>query len=57
MTLPLTKEDLVILKRLHKSQKDKKTADRIKLVFLYNQGYTQVQIALILLLDEDSISN
>ncbi len=45
------------LVRLHKAQKEKRTADRIKTVLLLNKGYKQKEIAELLLLDEDSITN
>jgi transposase len=57
MELPLSTENKIILKQMHRSTKDKKTADRIKTIILSDNGYTQKEIAVILMLDEDTISN
>ena len=43
------------LRKLHRQLKDRKSADRIKAILLYNQGYTKRQISEILLLDDDTI--
>lgn len=57
MNFPLSDEDRVLLKKLHKTEKNKKMADRIKAVLLYDKGYSQRQISEILLIDEDTVSN
>lgn len=57
MDIPVSSEDQEILFQLHRSTKEKKTADRIKTIILLNKGYTQKEIASILLVDEDTISN
>jgi len=40
MKIELTSEQVSFLRKLHKSQKDKVKADRIKIILLLNQGYT-----------------
>ena len=56
MDIPLSSENQQILFQLHRSTKEKRTADRIKTIILLNKGYTQKEIASILMLDEDTIS-
>lgn len=57
MQLPISPADRDQLTKLHKSAKDKRTADRIKTILLFDKGYTQKEIACILLLDEDTVRN
>ncbi len=57
MKLQLSQDEIDNLKKLHKSAKDKKTAYRINTIILLYKGYSQKQIADILLLNEDTISN
>ena len=57
MDLPLSPENRDLLHKLHRSSKDKRTADRIKLIILLDKGYAQNEIASILMLDEDTISS
>jgi transposase len=57
MDIPLSKEDQKALIQLHRNTKEKRTADRIKAIILLNKGYTQKEIASILMLDEDTISS
>ncbi len=52
----LTEEEVISLKQLHKQVSERRLADRIKLVLLLHQGYSQRQISGILLLDEDTIT-
>ncbi len=40
---------------LHKSQKRKRNADRIKTILLLNKGFTQKEVSEILLLDENTV--
>jgi len=56
MKIELTSEQVSFLRKLHKSQKDKVKADRIKIILLLNQGYTNEQVADILVLDSDTVS-
>lgn len=57
MDIPLSSEDQTALHQLHRTTKEKRTADRIKAIILLNKGYTQKEIASILMLDEDTISS
>ena len=44
-----------LLKQRHRSAKDKRSADRIKIILLLDKGHSSSDIAAILLLDEDMI--
>ena len=57
MDIPLSSEVEKALLHLHRNTKEKKIADRIKAVILLNKGYTQKEIASILMLDEDTITS
>lgn len=57
MNVPLSASDRETLKKLHKGEKIKKSADRIKAILLLDAGYTRNQISEILLIDEDTITN
>jgi transposase len=57
MTLPLSSNDRALLRKLHKGEKVKKNADRIKAILLYDKSYSLKQISEILLIDEDTVSN
>ena len=57
MDIPLSSEDQTALYQLHRTTNEKRTADRIKAIILLNKGYTQKEIASILMLDEDTISS
>ena len=52
----LTPEQRSELKSKHRSEKDRRTADRIKAILLSDKGWTFRQIAEALLLDEETIS-
>lgn len=52
----LTKQEIADLKALHKGTDYQKEADRIKAILLLNDGYTQREIATILLIDEDTVT-
>jgi transposase len=54
--MDLLAEEVAHLKRLHKAQKDRRKADRIKIILLLHKGYSQKEVADILLLDEDTIT-
>ena len=56
MPVVLTPEELVQLKALHKQQKDKRKADRIKLILLLHVGYSQAEVSVILMLDQETIT-
>jgi transposase len=57
MDFPLSSEDRVLFRKLHKTEKNKKIADRIKAILLFDNGYSQRQISEILLIDEDTVAN
>jgi len=52
----LTKREVDDLKALHKQAEYQKEADRIKAILLMRDGYTQREIATILLIDEDTVT-
>ncbi|MDB6096510.1 MAG: family transposase, partial [Francisellaceae bacterium] len=43
------------LKSLHHKERDKRKCDRIKAVLAFDDGYSYVEIARILLLDDETI--
>jgi transposase len=53
--LQLTEEEKTELKKFHKSIRDKNSGDRIKAILMLNDGYSCIEIAKILLLDEKTI--
>jgi len=52
----LTRQEISDLKALHKQAEYQKEADRIKAILLMHDGYTQREIAHILVIDEDTIT-
>jgi transposase len=54
--IQLSPEDLADLKRLHKLIKDKRQADRLKIILFLHMGFSQIEVAEMLLLDEDTIT-
>lgn len=54
--IDISKEDIEFLKRLHKTVKDKRKADRIKLILMLHKGFSQKEVSELLLLDEDTIT-
>jgi transposase len=52
----LSEEERRELKALHRCEKDRRSADRIKAVLLHDQGWPRKKIAKVLLLDEETIS-
>ena len=51
----LTNGQVIELKRLHKTTRDLKKGDRIKAILLLNDGYTEAEVARILLINESTI--
>lgn len=47
----------MILKEVHKTSKEKRTCDKIKCIFLLAEGYSKIDTAQILLVDEDTVRN
>jgi DNA-binding NarL/FixJ family response regulator len=56
-TIKLSKLERSDLRKLHKIENNRKTADRIKAILLLDSGWTYTQIAEILLLDDQTIRN
>ena len=56
MALELSPSDLLDFKMLHKSEKNKRRADRIKLILLLHKGFSQIEASELLLIDEDTIT-
>jgi transposase len=54
--LNIPPEDVADLKKIHKSLKDKRQADRIKIILLLHMGFSQIEVSEMLLLDEDTIT-
>lgn len=55
MNIPLTIKEKYDLKRLHRKTKNRQDADKIKAVLMFSDGYTAIEIAKILLLDDDTV--
>lgn len=54
MTLPLQEADYVAIRTLYKRTKDKRVANYLNIILLKHKGYSQVAIADILQLDENT---
>ncbi|GHU18803.1 hypothetical protein FACS189472_07650 [Alphaproteobacteria bacterium] len=52
----LTQEEELELKQRHRTEKDRRTADRIKAVLMSNTGWSYREISKVLLLDEETVS-
>lgn len=57
MNFPLNKSERKDLYLLHQATKEKKYGDRIKIILLLDKGYPQHEIADILMVDEDTVTN
>lgn len=57
MELPLSAEQKIELKRQHRQIKDKRTADRLKIIVMLDAGFTDVQICRLLMLDEETVTS
>lgn len=55
MKIELTKEEKQELETLHKGERDRRVADRIKAVLLFSEGWTQLQISQALRLRPETI--
>jgi transposase len=53
----LTDKERIILKGLHKKNMRAKEADKIKAILLLDRGYSQKEVAEILLIDENTVKN
>lgn len=56
MEFPITEQEIEILKSIHKSEKDKRKADKIKTILMLDQGYTATEISSNLMIDQDTIT-
>ncbi len=45
MKIDLTEKEKQKLEKRHRTERDRRVADRIKAVLLHNEGWTQVEIA------------
>ena len=57
MEIQLSNDEIIELRRIHKTVKDKSSCDRIKAILMLNDGYQGREIAKVLLLDENTITN
>lgn len=55
MPVILDESQIVELKALHRTLEDKKQADKIKMVVMWNRGFTATQIAEALIIDETTV--
>lgn len=55
MTIKLSQEETNKIKRLHRSCKQRKIADKLKAILLLDKGHSCVEVGEILLLDDDTI--
>jgi len=53
----LDQKEIANLRKEHRMTREKRAADRIKAVYLLAIGYTVVEVAKILMLDEETIRN
>ena len=56
-SIQLTKSERLDLEKLHKKEPERRFADRIKTILLLDKGWTYNQIAMILLLDDQTVRN
>lgn len=56
LKIHLTESEIKELKQFHRTLKDRKSCDRIKVILMLNEGYSSLEISRILLLDEDTIT-
>jgi transposase len=54
--ITLTLEEQIGLKKLHKSLTEKRKADRVKMILLLDKGFSQKEVAELLILDEDTVT-
>jgi transposase len=52
----LTEDERLRLRAQHRLERDRRVADRIKAVLLYDKGWTYQQIAEVLMLDQETVS-
>jgi transposase len=52
----LTVEEITALKKIHQSLKDKRKADRVKIILYLDHGFTQKETAALLMIDENTVT-
>ena len=57
MELPLTEQNKIDLRNLHKQIKEKRQADRIKIITMLDMEFSEIQIAELLMIDGETISS
>lgn len=57
MKIKLTDKEIEDLKEIHKTVKNGQSRDRIKAILMFHENYTGSEIAKVLLLDENTITN
>ena len=57
MKLPLTEQNKIDLRNLHKQIKEKRQADRIKIITMLDKEFSEMQIAELLMIDIETISS
>jgi len=55
MNIPLSKNEKLDLRIKHRQTKDRHTADKIKAILMFSDGYTANEIAVVLLWDDDTV--
>jgi transposase len=55
MNTQLTTEEQIDLKHRHRRTKDRKVADKIKAALMFSAGYSAIEIARILLIEDDTV--
>jgi transposase len=53
----LTDQERTQLKAQHKQERDKRICDRIKAILLYDEGWSSLQIAKVLLITDQAVRN
>lgn len=51
----LTSDQVIEYRKLHRKEKNKRSADRIKIILALNSGYTYEEVAVLFLLDDETI--
>jgi len=57
MNIPLSISQRIELKNLHRLIKEKRKADRLKMIVMLDEGFSDIQISRILMFDEETVSS
>jgi len=57
MTIKLSQEEKIKIKKLHRNCKQRKHADKLKAILMLDNGFSCVEVGEVLLLDDDTIRN